>query len=134
MDKLGRVFLSFVKEVEAVCENQAPANGFHSTIALNPGIRTCSTMYDADGFGLNRVVLTCRNSLFFLALQTSSSRKCQKQGQLGHFVKLISASFERSETKRKNARTNGHFFFLRITVLFSSPSSRCRGEKCKPKP
>lgn len=52
MDKLGRVFLSFVKEVEAVNEARAPANGFHSTIALDPGVRTFQTMYDADGLGI----------------------------------------------------------------------------------
>ncbi len=39
MDKVGCVFLSFVKEVGAVCEYQAPANGFHSKIALDPGVR-----------------------------------------------------------------------------------------------
>jgi len=38
MDKLGRVFLSFVKEVESVSDTQAPSRGFHSTATLDPGI------------------------------------------------------------------------------------------------
>ena len=55
MDKLGRVFLCFTAEVEAKGENQAPnRNGsFHSTVALDPGVRTFQTLYDADGFGVD---------------------------------------------------------------------------------
>lgn len=54
MDRLGRVFLCFVKEVEAKSENQAPSvNGsYHSTCALDPGVRTFQTIYDADGMGI----------------------------------------------------------------------------------
>ena len=40
MDKLGRVFLSFVKEVEYKSKNQAHTCGFHSTVALDPGVPT----------------------------------------------------------------------------------------------
>jgi transposase len=52
MDKLGRVFLSFVQEVECKSETQAPTRGFHSTVALDPGVRTFQTIYDADGHGI----------------------------------------------------------------------------------
>ncbi len=53
-DRLGRVFLCFVNEVEVTSDNQAPASSgsFHSTVALDPGICTFQTMYDADGFGI----------------------------------------------------------------------------------
>ncbi len=49
MDKLRRVFLSFVKEVECKSETQAPTRNYHSTAALDPGVRTFQTIYDADG-------------------------------------------------------------------------------------
>ncbi|CAK9035006.1 Putative transposase A625R [Durusdinium trenchii] len=51
MDKLGRVFLCFVSEREVKSESQAPdhTDAFHSTVALDPGVRTFQTMYDADG-------------------------------------------------------------------------------------
>ena len=52
MDKLGRVFLSFVKEVECKSDVQAPTKCFHSTAALNPGVRTFQSIYDADGNGI----------------------------------------------------------------------------------
>ncbi len=48
MDKLRRVFLSFVKEMECKSETQAPTRSFQSTAALGPGIRTFQTIYDAD--------------------------------------------------------------------------------------
>ncbi len=37
MDKLGRVFLSYVKEVACKSEVQASTRSFHSTVALDPG-------------------------------------------------------------------------------------------------
>ena len=51
MDRLGRVFLCFVREVEVKSENQAPNldTAFHSTATLDPGVRTFQTIYDADG-------------------------------------------------------------------------------------
>ncbi len=49
MDNLGRVFLSFVKEVACQSETQAPTRSFHSTAALDPGVRTFQITYDADG-------------------------------------------------------------------------------------
>ncbi len=52
MDKLRRAFLSFVKEVECKSETRAPTCNFHSTAALDPGIRTFQTIYDADGVGI----------------------------------------------------------------------------------
>ncbi len=52
MDKQGCAFLRFVKEVNAVCENQSAATGFHSIIALDPAVRTFQTVYDVDGFGI----------------------------------------------------------------------------------
>ncbi len=52
MDKLGRVFLSFLKEVACKSETQAPTRSFHSTTALDPGVRTFQTIYDADGVGI----------------------------------------------------------------------------------
>ncbi len=51
MDKRGRVFLSFVKEVACKSEAQAPTHSFHSTATLDPGVRTFQTIYDADGVG-----------------------------------------------------------------------------------
>jgi hypothetical protein len=54
MDRTGRVFLCFVKEVEAKGDNQAPSREgvFHSTAALDPGVRTFQAIYDADGQGI----------------------------------------------------------------------------------
>jgi len=53
MDRLGRVFLCFVSEREVKSENQAPnhADAFHSTAALDPGVRTFQTIYDAEECG-----------------------------------------------------------------------------------
>ena len=54
MNKLGQVYLCFVREVEAKSENQAPSvdGSFHSTCALDPGVRTFQAIYDADGQGI----------------------------------------------------------------------------------
>ncbi len=54
MDKLGRVFLCFVREVEMKGENQSPSRdgSFHGTAALDPGVRTFQAIYDADGQGI----------------------------------------------------------------------------------
>ena len=69
MDKLGRVFLSFVQEVESKSKTQAPVHGFHKTVALDPGVRTFQTIYDADGqcieWGkgdMNYVFILCRQA------------------------------------------------------------------------
>ena len=48
MDELGRVFLSFVKEVECKSDNQAPT-GFHSTVALDACVRTFQTTCEECG-------------------------------------------------------------------------------------
>ncbi|MCP4448234.1 MAG: hypothetical protein GY811_23280, partial [Myxococcales bacterium] len=54
MDKLGRVFLCFVREVEMKGEHQSPSRdgAFHSTAVLDPGVRTFQAIYDADGQGI----------------------------------------------------------------------------------
>ncbi len=69
MDKLGRVFLSFVKEVACKSETQAPTRSFRSTAALDLGVRTFQTIYDADGVGiewgegdLKQVFVLCRQA------------------------------------------------------------------------
>ncbi len=48
----GSCISQFCERSEDVCENQAPATEFQSTIALDPGVRTFHTKYDADGFGI----------------------------------------------------------------------------------
>lgn len=54
MDKMGRVFLCFVREVEVLSENQAPNvdGSFHGVASLDPGVRTFQAIYDADGQGI----------------------------------------------------------------------------------
>ncbi len=51
VDRLGRVFLCVVKEVEVTSDNQTPSSSgsFYSTVALDPSVCTFQTMYDADG-------------------------------------------------------------------------------------
>ena len=41
-----------MKEVEYKSETQVPSHGFHLTVALDSGVRTFQTMYDADGVGI----------------------------------------------------------------------------------
>lgn len=71
MDKLGRVFLSFVNEVNTRSDNQAPSvdGSFHSTCALDPGVRTFQAIYDADGQGIEwgkqdmtEIMVLCRHA------------------------------------------------------------------------
>ena len=47
-DKLGHYFLCLPREVPPKSESQAP-RAHHSTVALDPGVRTFQTCYDADG-------------------------------------------------------------------------------------
>lgn len=47
-DRLGRYFLCIPEQVAPVHESLAPAS-HHGVIALDPGVRTFQTMYDADG-------------------------------------------------------------------------------------
>lgn len=51
MDKTGRIFLCFVREFEIKSESQAPdqEGNYHSTVALDPGVKTFQTLFDADG-------------------------------------------------------------------------------------
>ena len=67
-DKLGRVFFCVTNETEKRDENQAPRS-FHSTAALDPGVRTFQTIYDADGQGvewgagdMKQVFFKCRRA------------------------------------------------------------------------
>lgn len=69
MDKLGRVFMCFVREVETKSENQTPCldGVFHGTAVLDPGVRTFQAIYDADGQGIewgkgdmNEIFRLCR--------------------------------------------------------------------------
>ena len=81
MDRLGRVFLCFVSEREVKSENQAPdpANAFHNTASLDPGVRTFQTIYDADGQSIEwgkadmtQIMVLCRHAD---SIQSKISRK-----------------------------------------------------------
>ncbi len=52
MDKLGRVFIIFMKKVACKSETQASTHSFRSTVALDPGDRAFQTIYDANGVGI----------------------------------------------------------------------------------
>ena len=71
MDRLGKVYLCFVRETEAKGEFQAPGleGSYHSTIALDPGVRTFQTVSDADGRAIEwgngdmaKVFVLCRQA------------------------------------------------------------------------
>ncbi len=47
-DRMGRFYLSLPRQVEARDESQAPKSR-HGVVALDPGVRTFQTTYDADG-------------------------------------------------------------------------------------
>lgn len=46
---LGHYFLCLPREVKPRSESQAPDEARHATVALDPGVRTFQTCYDADG-------------------------------------------------------------------------------------
>ena len=49
-DRLGRFFFCFPETVKPAHTSKAPDPSKHCTIALDPGVRTFMTGYDADGF------------------------------------------------------------------------------------
>ena len=49
MDQRNRYFVCIPSEVERKSDNQAPTLGYHGVAALDPGVRTFQTIYDADG-------------------------------------------------------------------------------------
>ena len=50
MDRVGKVELIFA-EVKKVLEPSS-LKSYHQTVALDPGVRTFQTLYDADGYGI----------------------------------------------------------------------------------
>eukprot|EP01084_Bolivina_argentea_P054341 99692_1 len=94
-NRLGRVFLCFVEEVEVMSDNRAPSSSgsFHSTIALDPGIRTFQPMYDADGFGIEWDEGGMKNGLCYVSSSRQlSSLRWPRRGSRGPYDMRIIAS------------------------------------------
>ena len=49
MNRLGRVFMVFPREVDVMSDDMAPSSNKHSVASLDPGDRTFQTIYDVDG-------------------------------------------------------------------------------------
>jgi len=134
-DRLGRYFLIVPREVEKKSENQAPQT-LESIVALDPGVRTFQTTYDAAGLtsewgkgDMTQIFLLCRRAD---KLQGEAAKKkgSKRRGARMQRLRLLESIKDKvKEIHRKLAVWLCENYKVILIPLFESSKMARRGAR-----
>mmetsp|Transcript_4982 Transcript_4982/g.10368 ORF Transcript_4982/g.10368 Transcript_4982/m.10368 type:complete len:602 (+) Transcript_4982:467-2272(+) len=112
MNRLGHVYFCFLREEKKRPMDQAP-KAHHGVIALDPGVRSFQTMYDADGRAIEWGTGKDFRTIFYLCrrvdkIQSSIDKKKTASSDKDNFNTPLKRAFYRAQLKIKNKITEIH--------------------------